>query len=53
MNLYPNSHFENTNTIQASVYQYASPVLPTNGPINDEFTNAQIRDGKMYVNNGF
>jgi predicted alpha-1,2-mannosidase len=53
LNLYPNSQFENTGTEAAPVYRYASPVLPTQGAATDTATNAQIVDGKIYVNNGF
>lgn len=53
LNLYPNSQFENTGTADAPVYRYASPVLPTQGAATDTATNAQIEDGKIYVNNGF
>lgn len=53
LNLYPNSQFENTGTAQAPVYRYASPTLPVQGSATDTVTNAQVKDGKIYVNNGF
>ncbi|HLT84148.1 MAG TPA: GH92 family glycosyl hydrolase [Phototrophicaceae bacterium] len=53
LNLYPNSQFENTGTAEEPVYRYASPVSPTSGSATDTETNAEIVDGKIYVNNGF
>lgn len=57
LNLYPNSQFENTGTVENPVYKYASPVTPLEGPerhgASDSETNAEVRDGKLYVNNGF
>jgi hypothetical protein len=53
LNLYPNAYFENIGTIEEPNYQHASPVLPTIGQPTADTTNAQIRPGKMYVNNGF
>uniref|UniRef100_UPI002629284C GH92 family glycosyl hydrolase n=1 Tax=Microbacterium sp. TaxID=51671 RepID=UPI002629284C len=53
LNLYPNSQFENTGTASVPVYQYASPVSPKSGSATDTETNAEIVDGKIYVNNGF
>ncbi|WP_052460232.1 GH92 family glycosyl hydrolase [Tessaracoccus massiliensis] len=53
LNLYPNSQFENVGTVEAPAYQYASPVSPTVGAATATRTNAQIVDGKVYVNNGF
>ncbi|WP_255447394.1 GH92 family glycosyl hydrolase [Schumannella soli] len=53
LNLYPNSQFENTGTADAPKYQYASPVAPKVGDATATTTNAQIKDGKVYVNNGF
>lgn len=53
LNLYPNSQFENTGTAQAPVYRYASPTLSTQGSATDTTTNAQVKDGRLYVNNGF
>lgn len=52
LNLYPNSQFENTGTVDAPVYQYASPVTK-GGASTAETTGAVVKDGKMYVNNGF
>ncbi|WP_369372919.1 GH92 family glycosyl hydrolase [Promicromonospora sp. Populi] len=53
LNLYPNSQFENTGTARRPVYQYASPVTAPTGAATDTETNAEIVDGKIYVNNGF
>ena len=53
LNLYPNSQYENTGTADAPTYRYASPTLPTQGPATATSTNAQVKDGKVYVNNGF
>ncbi|MEE6273978.1 GH92 family glycosyl hydrolase [Georgenia sp. MJ206] len=53
LNLYPNSQFENTGTAADPVYRYASPVSPTTGSASATETNAEIVDGKVYVNNGF
>ncbi|TPW71557.1 GH92 family glycosyl hydrolase [Schumannella sp. 10F1B-5-1] len=53
LNLYPNSQFENTGTAAAPKYQYASPVAPKVGEPTATTTNAQVKDGKVYVNNGF
>jgi len=53
LNLYPNSHFENTGSVDAPDYRYASPVLPTSGAATDRETNAVVKPGKMYVNSGF
>ena len=53
LNLYPNSQFENTGTASAPRYQYASPVSPKSGAATATTTNAAVKDGKIYVNNGF
>ncbi|SJN33004.1 GH92 family glycosyl hydrolase [Mycetocola reblochoni] len=53
LNMYPNSQFENTGTAAEPRYQYASPVAERSGTATDTTTNAPIRDGKIYVNNGF
>lgn len=53
LNLYPNSQFENTGTASAPRYQYASPVSPKSGSATATTTNAAVKDGKIYVNNGF
>ncbi|MDN6566265.1 MAG: glycoside hydrolase family 92 protein, partial [Actinomyces sp.] len=53
LNLYPNSQFENVGTTGAPVYKYASPVSATSGSATDTTTNAPVKDGKIYVNNGF
>lgn len=53
LNMYPNSQFENTGTTQKPVYEYASPVAPQIGAATATTTNAQVKKGKIYVNNGF
>nr|BFF16778.1 hypothetical protein GCM10025730_02990 [Promicromonospora thailandica] len=53
LNLYPNSQFENTGTARKPVYRYASPVSAPSGEATDTETNAEVVDGKIYVNNGF
>jgi predicted alpha-1,2-mannosidase len=52
MNLYPNSASENTGTAEQPVYRYASP-FSKQGPSSPTETGAQVKDGKVYVNNGF
>lgn len=53
LNLYPNSQFENVGTAASPSYAYASPVAATTGSATDTATNAQVKPGKIYVNNGF
>ncbi|MGO4600734.1 GH92 family glycosyl hydrolase [Terrabacter sp. 2YAF2] len=53
LNLYPNSQFENTGTAAAPRYQYASPVAAKSGSATATTTNAAVKDGRIYVNNGF
>jgi len=53
LNLYPNSQFENTGTAGSPDYKYASPVTPKSGSATATTTNAVIKPGKIYVNNGF
>ena len=53
LNLYPNSQFENTGTASTPTFQYASPVSPKAGAATATTTNAPVKDGKIYVNNGF
>ena len=53
LNLYPNSQFENTGSATQPRYQYASPVSPKSGAATPTQTNAAVKDGKLYVNNGF
>ena len=52
MNLYPNSASENTGTAGKPAYQYAS-AFSKQGPSSPTETGAQVKDGKVYVNNGF
>lgn len=53
LNLYPNSQFENTGTGAKPQYRYASPVAAKSGSASATKTNAQVKDGMIYVNNGF
>ena len=53
LNLYPNSQFENVGTTAAPIYKYASPVSAQTSQSTDTVTGAAVKDGKMYVNNGF
>ncbi|MDR3202462.1 MAG: GH92 family glycosyl hydrolase, partial [Bifidobacteriaceae bacterium] len=53
LNMYPNSMHENTGTAAAPVWKHASPVKATVGAATATQTNAQVIDGKIYVNNGF
>ncbi|MDR1295628.1 MAG: GH92 family glycosyl hydrolase, partial [Bifidobacteriaceae bacterium] len=54
LNTYPSSHFENTAAPgDTPVYKFASPVNPTSGAASATETNAEIRSGRMYTNNGF
>ncbi|MGO2050077.1 MAG: GH92 family glycosyl hydrolase [Microbacterium sp.] len=53
LNLYPNSQFENVGTADDPEYAYASPVAAKAGSATDTETDAEIVDGKIYVNNGF
>ncbi|GAA2526806.1 hypothetical protein GCM10010407_16160 [Rarobacter incanus] len=55
LNLYPNSQFEDVSQLGSNTpeYKHASPVLATTGSATATTTNAQIKDGKIYVNNGF
>lgn len=53
LNMYPNSQFENTGTVKKPVYEYASPVAKQVGTATATTTNAQVKKGKIYVNNGF
>lgn len=53
LNMYPNSQFENAGTAANPVYKYASPVTARTGSATDTHTNAEVRTGRLYVNNGF
>lgn len=52
--LYPNSAYENTGTAAAPVYKHAvqssTTTVPSSSPTE---TGAPVKDGKVYVNNGF
>ncbi|GAA1490388.1 GH92 family glycosyl hydrolase [Brachybacterium sacelli] len=53
LNLYPNSHWENSGTPERPRPVHASPVRPVKGEATDSRTNAQVIPGKLHVNNGF
>ncbi|MDR1150971.1 MAG: glycoside hydrolase family 92 protein, partial [Bifidobacteriaceae bacterium] len=58
LNLYPNARHENTGTVAAPVWEYASPVSGTPAVSSTSAaaraaTTQEIRSGKMFVNNGF
>ncbi len=55
LNLYPNSQHEDVSALGSGTpeYKYASPVAAKVGSATATETNAQIKDGKIYVNNGF
>ena len=53
LHLYPNSAFENTGTAEQPVFRHAvqsATATPASGPTQ---TGAPVKDGKVYVNNGF
>ena len=51
--LYPNSAHENTGTTGAPVWKHAVQSSTTTPPSTPTETGAQVKDGKVYVNNGF
>ncbi|MEU4157925.1 GH92 family glycosyl hydrolase [Actinoplanes sp. NPDC026670] len=51
--LYPNSAHENTGTTAAPVWRHAVQSSTTTPPSTPTQTGAEIKDGKVYVNNGF
>ncbi|MDR7276155.1 GH92 family glycosyl hydrolase [Catenuloplanes atrovinosus] len=51
--LYPNSAFENTGTNAAPVYRHAVQSSTTTPPSTPTETGAEVKPGKVYVNNGF
>src|SRR5690606_32659010 len=53
LNVYANTQFENVGTADDPEYAYASPVAAKAGSATDTETDAEIVDGKIYVNNGF
>ncbi|WP_152351487.1 GH92 family glycosyl hydrolase [Brachybacterium subflavum] len=53
LNLYPNSHHENTGSARDPRPMHASPVAPTGGEVTDTRTNAQVIPGELFVNHGF
>ena len=51
--LYPNSAFENTGTNDAPVYRHTVQSAVTSPGSTPTETGAPVKDGKVYVNNGF
>ncbi|GAB7051039.1 GH92 family glycosyl hydrolase [Catenuloplanes indicus JCM 9534] len=51
--LYPNSAFENTGTAAAPVYRHAVQSSVSTPPSTPTETGAEVKPGKVYVNNGF
>ncbi|WP_433732205.1 GH92 family glycosyl hydrolase [Actinoplanes sp. CA-051413] len=51
--LYPNSGFENTGSNDEPVYQHTVQSAVTSPASSPTQTGAPIKDGKVYVNNGF
>ncbi|AGZ44993.1 alpha-1,2-mannosidase [Actinoplanes friuliensis DSM 7358] len=51
--LYPNSAYENTGTNEAPVYRHTVQSAVTSPGSTPTETGAPIKDGKVYVNNGF
>jgi predicted alpha-1,2-mannosidase len=51
--LYPNSAYENTGTASSPVYKHAVQSSTTTPASTPTETGAPVKDGKVYVNNGF
>ncbi len=51
--LYPNSAFENTGTAAAPAYKHTVQSAVTSPASTPTETGAPVKDGKVYVNNGF
>jgi predicted alpha-1,2-mannosidase len=51
--LYPNSAFENTGTTRKPVYKHTVQSAVTSPASTPTETGAPVKDGKVYVNNGF
>ena len=51
--LYPNSGYENTGTADAPVYKHTMQSAVTSPASTPTQTGAPIKDGKVFVNNGF
>ncbi|MCA2216495.1 GH92 family glycosyl hydrolase [Wangella sp. NEAU-J3] len=51
--LYPNSAHENVGTNDKPVYRHAVQSAVSSPPSTPTETGAQVKDGKVYVNNGF
>ncbi|BCJ55156.1 alpha-1 2-mannosidase [Actinoplanes sp. NBRC 14428] len=51
--LYPNSGYENTGTAQSPVYKHVVQSAVTSPGSSPTETGAPVKDGKVYVNNGF
>jgi predicted alpha-1,2-mannosidase len=53
LNLYPNSAFENAGTAAAPQWMHAVQSSTTSPPSSPTQTGADVKPGKVYVNNGF
>ncbi|MEV8508162.1 GH92 family glycosyl hydrolase [Actinoplanes sp. NPDC051475] len=51
--LYPNSAYENTGTAENPAYKHTVQSAVTSPPSSPTETGAPVKDGKVYVNNGF
>ena len=51
--LYPNSAYENTGSRESPVYKHAVQSSTSTPPSGPTLTGAPVKDGKVYVNNGF
>lgn len=51
--LYPNSGYENTGTAAAPVYRHVVQSAVSSPPSTPTQTGAPVKDGKVFVNNGF
>jgi len=51
--LYPNSAYENTGTVAAPVYRHTVQSAVTSPASTPTETGAPVKDGKVFVNNGF
>ncbi|MEU4242177.1 GH92 family glycosyl hydrolase [Actinoplanes sp. NPDC026619] len=51
--LYPNSAYENTGTSETPVYQHTVQSAVTSPASTPTETGAPVKDGKVFVNNGF
>ncbi|WP_344296256.1 GH92 family glycosyl hydrolase, partial [Rarobacter incanus] len=55
LNIYPNILHEDVSALGSATpeWKYASPLAQKSGNATATSTNAQVKSGKMYVNNGF